>query len=514
MSIKLSTIQKGYVAIKKNAFKEYAQNNIQKSLTYIDHAAVIAQQFNWIYADNELEDLLIKISNRIIDRVQTNYEPVKNRLVFFDDFCTSYVLALQYVKALVAIKKDVLYITTKDPNTLGPSNLISLIESYPLVKIEYIDTTKDRIQSILDVYKLILSYQPEQVFLHIVAKSVSIPALYSLPTEIKKTIINLADQTFWLGSKAIDYSLEFRQFGATVSFEQRGLRKEQLIKMPFYPVADGNSFMGFPLETNNRVIIFSGGDFYKTIDPDKTYWNIVKSILNQNPEVIFLYATKKNNNGTIQYIDDFIEKNDFKGRFIYIGFRPDVNEVFKHCDIYLGTCPASGSLMSQLAAFNAKPILQYYFPGTPDNETEAAICHNSELHISFHDIANLLLEARKLINDKAYRLLKGIELQNSMLTEQQFNNNVSDFLNNKIEFAEVVEKSVDYNLLTNRWYWIEKEGFIDTLSFIYSVLGAKQSLLNVPYLWFIHNCKRYILKKLFSLNWYKFHLKKIFNINA
>jgi hypothetical protein len=514
MPIKLSTIQKGYVAIKKIAFKEYDQNNIQKSLTYIDHAAVIAQQFNWIYADNELEDLLMKISNRIIIPFQNNYEPIKNRLVFFDDFCTTYVLALQYIKALVAMGKDILYITTKDPNILGPSNLISLIKSYPGVKIEYVDTTKDRIQSILDVYELIISYKPEQVFLHIVSKSVSIPVLYSLPTGIKKTIINLADQTFWLGSKAIDYSLEFRQFGATVSFEKRGLRKEQLIKMPFYPVMDGNPFMGFPPETNNKVIIFSGGDFYKTIDPDKTYWNIVKSILSDNPDVIFLYATKKNNNGTMQFIDDFIEKNGFIGRFIYIGFRPDVNEVFRHCDIFMGTCPASGSLMSQLAALNAKPILQYYFPGTPDNETEAAICHNSELRISFQDIANLLEEARKLINDKEYRILKGVELQNSMLTEQQFNNNFSDFLNNKSEFAELVERSVDYNLLTIRWYWIETEGFIDTLSFIYSVLGAKQSLLKVPYIWLFYNYKRYILKKLFSSNWYKFQWKKISNENA
>lgn len=40
-----------------------------------------------------------------------------------------------------------------------------------------------------------------------------------------------------------------------------------------------------------------------------------------------------------------------------IGDRHDINEVFKHSDIFLNTYPIGGGLMTQYAAANSKPIL-------------------------------------------------------------------------------------------------------------------------------------------------------------
>lgn len=62
-----------------------------------------------------------------------------------------------------------------------------------------------------------------------------VPVMCRLPKPITRYLINLQDQTFWLGGNAIDYSIEFRPFGASVSMERRGLKREQLLMLPFYP---------------------------------------------------------------------------------------------------------------------------------------------------------------------------------------------------------------------------------------------------------------------------------------
>ena len=53
---------------------------------------------------------------------------------------------------------------------------------------------------------------------------------------------------FWLGAKAIDYVLEFRQFGVSVSQQRRGIISQQQLLVPFYPIIDNNPFQGFPKE--------------------------------------------------------------------------------------------------------------------------------------------------------------------------------------------------------------------------------------------------------------------------
>lgn len=507
MKLTLKDIIKSYEAIKKLAVEEFHKGNLQQSLYYIDQATVLAQQFNWIYSDNELEYLLSEISNKIIN-TPTRYTPEINRVVIFDDYCRSFVLVLQYIKALVASSVEILYITGKDFTNDRLGYALNTIKEFPNLKVEIIPQDKNILNRIRLIHEKVCDFQPSKLFLHLTAKSVFIPTLYSLPKEITKYIINLADQTFWLGSKGIDYSLEFRQFGATVSFEKRELKKEQLLSVPFYPIADNTPFAGFPEVTKGKVVIFSGGDFYKTINPQNTYWNLVKSILDENPNVVFLMATKVENRGAKDFLNDFIEKNNFENRFIYLGFRSDINEVFKHCDIYMGTCPASGSLMSQLAAINAKPILQFYLPDTPDDETEAALCHNRNINISFTQKDKFLEEAKKLINNAEYRRTRGSEIKSAMFTEEQFNERIYQLLLGKTIPAVPAPLSVDYDALTLRWYWIEFTGFIETIQFVYSVFGIQRLRKMLPGIWLKYIYGRYFQTKIFSWDWYKYKFGK------
>ena len=59
MSLKLTIreIQKSYSAFKTIARERLVANDVEGTITYINHCVTLAQQFNWIYADDELEQI-------------------------------------------------------------------------------------------------------------------------------------------------------------------------------------------------------------------------------------------------------------------------------------------------------------------------------------------------------------------------------------------------------------------------------------------------------------------------
>lgn len=480
LGLSIDDIKAAYKGVKHQAKQAANKGNFEQSLQLVRHCATIAQQFNWIYADEELEDLLRDISTKIITPSSEPYVPVENRVVLYDDFCVSFILALQYLDALVSAGKEVLYITF-DQQSGKFSTILSVIEQkYPRVKILKLPK-KSIIQSNVDLYNAILDFKPKQILLHIFANTVFISALHALPKLISKYIINLADQTFWLGSKVVDYVLEFRQFGVSVSQQRRGIKSEQQLLVPFYPIIDNNPFQGFPKECTEegKVLIFSGGDIYKVLDEKRMYWHLVKRVLDTFPEVVFLFATKGDGIG-MDFLRSFIEDNHYEGRFIYTKFRPDINKVLAHADIFMGTCPVCGSLMSQLAARNATPILQYYYPGTPDDETEQAICINEQFNISFNDEEAFMQEAERLIRDVEYRKKQGERLQKAMITIPQFNKLVADTLITNETQISLQPYQFDYQQLDDRWFALEKAGYISSMSYLYGMLGKKKCLRFAP----------------------------------
>ena len=480
LRLSLNDIKNAYRGIKAHAIRAYKDGDYERSMQYVRHCATIAQQFNWIYADEELEDLLKDISAKIITTSTEPYIPAENRVVLYDDFCVSFVLALQYIEALVEAGKEVLYLTVAQQSGRFSSIISTIEKNYPQVKIVIIPNS-NRVELAKKIHREILAFQPEKVLCHIFAHSVCIPAVCALPSKIDTYIINLADQTFWLGAKAIKYVLEFRQFGVSVSQQCRGIKPHQQLLVPFYPIVDNNPFQGFPKECTEegKVLIFSGGDIYKVLDEKRMYWHLVKRILDTFSEVVFLFATKMDGMG-IDFLKSFIHENHFEGRFIYTKFRPDINEVMAHVDIFMGTCPVCGSLMSQLAARNATPILQYYYPGTPDDETEQAICINEQFAISFQDEELFMQDAENLIKDASYRKQQGERLQNAMISIPQFNKLVADTLFSNKTQMPLEPFEMDYKQLDDRWFALEKAGYISSLSYLYGLLGKKDCLRFAP----------------------------------
>lgn len=481
MRVTPKEIQQAYNNFKDLAKKHLEAHNVNMALWYMDRCAVLAQQFNWIYVDDELELMEKRIGESLFPHPVTDYETDPERVVLFDDFCATYILAVQFLDALSAMGKKVLYITANRKQSKVTKTFFDRISQIPNVGILKVDG-KLLSEVIKSIHQGVMDFHPSKILLHIKADSKVIPALYGLPNQIEKYLINLADQTFWIGARAIDYCIEFRPFGVTVSLERRGLKREQLLMLPFYPVKDPNPFQGFPEEANGHLTIFSGGDIYKTLDKRRTYWKLVKMILEKYPDVVFLFATKHNPMGTAA-INKFVSDNHFEGRFIYVGFRSDIYEVLNHCDIYMGTFPASGSLMTQLAAINGTPILQYYYPGTPDDETEQALCINDKFQISYQNIQEFMQEADRLITDADYRNQQGERIKRAMISQEQFNAVLKQTLETNRPQFPVETKEVDYAHLDNRWYELEKCGFGSTLSYIIGNLGKKRCKKYIPTLY-------------------------------
>lgn len=481
LRISLREIQKAYDGLKGIANDKIVEGNVENAYNYVKTCVVLAQQFNWVYEDDELEEIERQIAKKLLPDPCHEYETNEDRIVFYDDFCLTYVLTVQYLEALLKMGKKVLYITARPDSNNSIKRFFSYIEKYEEIEIVRIkETTLSQTMKVL--YERIVEFNPSKILLHIYANSIVVPVLYALPRQITSYLINLADQTFWLGAGAIDYCIEFRPFGATVSIERRKLRREQLLMLPFYPIKDGNSFMGFPKEVEGHLIVFSGGDLYKTMDSRGTYWELVKRLLNKFPTIVFLFATKVNPIGS-KRIDQFVKENHFEGRFIYIGFRPDIFEVMRHSDIYFGTFPTSGSLMSQLAAINSKPILQYYYPGTPDDETEQALCINEKFQISHQDMDSFMEEAGRLITDSNYRQEKGKRLKQAMIQPSQFDELLAKTLESNCSQIPVETKEVDYKCLERRWYDLENCDLQDTSSYVCGILGKKSCRRLVPSLY-------------------------------
>ena len=120
---------------------------------------------------------------------------------------------------------------------------------------------------------------------------VSLLISYSIQGVIKYNI-NLTDHAFWLGASFIDYNFEFRAYGKTVSLEKRHLKQEQLLYLPYYPILPKNKieFQGFPIEAKDKIVIFTGGAFYKMFGNNDLFFKILDELLDLSENAVVLVA--------------------------------------------------------------------------------------------------------------------------------------------------------------------------------------------------------------------------------
>lgn len=427
-------IYKVYNQLINDAYKAFEKKQFEKALNSISTAAYWAYSFNAFYFDKNAEILIKEIGNILYetkDILKTN----DNRYVFIDSFCyDNRGLTQQYIRALISLNKEILYIVTSESTQLG-HEILKELKSYSNSKIILFSSiTGSYNEKISSCINEIINFSPKRILLHISPWDYKALLICHAIKGSTKFNINLTDHAFWLGVTFIDYNIEFRSYGYTVSLEKRELKKEQLLTLPYYPIKSKyTSFQGFPLIDNNHIKILSGGSLYKILGKNDIYFKLLDHILDLSEKVTILIAGFENS----KIFENKISKLKHKARIIQIGNRKDIDAVFENCDIYLGTYPICGGLMSQYAAMHAKPILAYFEKNDTMNDIGGIINNYGNPFKGHSDIHDFLIHAKNLINNQDYRIEEGKQLQKALMTEDKFNH----------EFCILIDT------LSNHWSW-------------------------------------------------------------
>ena len=199
----LSEIKQGYKGLKHRVKRFVDSGDFTSAMDYIGHCTTIASQFNWIYSDDEIEELLDSIATEVIDTtILEGFEIDKDNWVFYDDYCTSYVLALQWMTALSKTGKRILYITSRFTyDNRGNISILPYIERMPNVSVEVIQDgpVLERANSL---FQSIIRFNASKVILHKAMDSLIQLPLCALPHDIEVYNVNLADQFFLAGRSA------------------------------------------------------------------------------------------------------------------------------------------------------------------------------------------------------------------------------------------------------------------------------------------------------------------------
>lgn len=425
-------IHKIYARCKKKAWFYYNKKDYDNSLTCLTIAGYTGYHYYLGYKDDEIEELLSSLATHLPPKdLQKNRNT--SECVFYDSFSSDNGgLTQQYLTAIINCGLRITYITERKDFLTSNSDIRKQLENYDKSIIVQIPSNKDYWEKALFVYDTIIDTNASKLFIHTEPYSAfASVAFYGLPNSIKKYKINLTDQTFWLGTRFIDYSFEFRQFGWHLSVVKRGIPEEGILCLPYYPIMNHSPFQGFPNVAEGKVILFSGASYYKIYDQDDVFFKMVRDILNACPDAIMLFAGY----GRVNVLNCKLEQYGIKDRFIPIGQRSDITEVFKHCDIYLNTYPVGGGLMLLYAAQLGKPIVCYRAKTTAG--AEDIVCQKQYCNISDDDIPSLVRRVQHLVNDKGYRKEYGERIKNCTVNVMMFNSLFAEYLKtgkNKITF--------------------------------------------------------------------------------
>lgn len=411
-----SKVHQLYSIYKIKAQRALKKKHYDSCLRYLTVVAHTGYSYYMGYKDDDLEDLLEQLAT-CLNHCGDKKNRRGNVCVFYDSF--SYDnggLVQQYLGAIISSGFRIHYITQREAVLKNSSAIGNMLRSYRNAEIVLEPPKLSPLQRAQFIYNYIMETEAGSLFIHSTPDAaIANTAFYALPKSIKKYKINLTDHTFWIGTRFIDYSLEFRPYGAKLSFLKRGIAKDKIIHMPFYPIMNHTAFQGFPDKAKGKIILFSGASYYKIFDKDDTFFKLSKAILDACPMVVLLFAGF----GDSSVLNDKLERYGLKDRFLLIGHRTDITEVFEHCDIYLNTYPSSGGLMSQYAAQLSKPIVNYVTSGT--SLVEEFVCQIRKIDISDYTIESVVERVSRLANDSSYRDTFGREIRSCVLSPAEFN---------------------------------------------------------------------------------------------
>lgn len=421
--------------LKKDIQSEYNKQHYENVLRMISICADLLYEYNQYYSDLELEQILSSVSKKIMGDT-CGSEKLSNKTVFFyDGFGLNRRGLIQiYLKALCA-SFPVIYVTKKSREGNIP-DVLALLKKYN-AQVVFFDDGQPLNRQMEEVRELIQRSKAAHLFLYMHPSDVVITgAAQQFEGIARRYLINLTDHAFWLGVSALDYCIEFRDYGAGISHNYRGIAESKLVKLPFYPeINQSQEFLGYPFEFNEeeQKLIFSGGALYKTIGDHNKYYDIVDYILNNYPEAVFWYAGQ----GDRTWMDAMIRK--YPNRVFLTEERKDLFQILKKTFFYLSTYPMVGGLMSQYAACAGRLPLTLKF----DSISDGLLMNQEQLNVEFEELDALYAEIDRLFTEDEYWKKRCAMMENAIITESEFQGQLENLIENGKTVYEVSTEAAD-----------------------------------------------------------------------
>lgn len=410
---------------------EYIRSgNCEDAMRFMTHLSVLLYNCNQTYTDEVLEGYLEALCELLPKPSVMQHQHERRRVVFYDLFGRDMRGLVQiYLHALSRMDVELYYITTE--SACGNIPRIEAVMNacgggiYFLPKTEPLGLWR----SAHLLCGIMEEIRPDIAFLYTMPWDVvGIPVFMRYAGCMKRFQINLTDHAFWLGARAFDYCLEFRDFGANVTRQYRHTAPQKILKQPYYPYIEKNlSFQGFPFEKGEGdFVIFSGGALYKTLNEEKTYYHIVDFCLRNFPQVKFWYAGL---GSPSQFSDLLVLQQKYEGRVFITGERADLFQIMQNVDMYLNTCPQPGGLMTQYSAVAGR--VPFNFHCLPDGAGAVSVLLPvEELGIEYTEMDAFLEELRRFIEDPAHRQKKesSLRAKKLVITETEFVENLEKIL--------------------------------------------------------------------------------------
>jgi glycosyltransferase involved in cell wall biosynthesis len=451
--IKLNEIIELYEHLVALALSQTNNGIFNDALKTISDAAKIAYLINWRYGDERLEVALKKISHSLFENSGKISNKTTGKVVFFDSWgLDSRGLSLQYIRALNASSSSILFIC-ESRNESGSISLREELSRGLENKIIYLDSIYDEDEKSKKIKNEISNFGPSHIFMHMTPWATGAIAAFHAFPDVVRYQVNLTDHAYWLGADCSDYIIEFRNYGATVSQEKRGIDSDRIIFNPFYPIIEDNHSNKLPERNKGDVVIFTGGAYYKMYGRDGFFFDLILKILDEHPNVIFWIAGHGRGDLLQKRLHHYLKS----GRVRIIGDRKDINAVFKACDIYLATYPFSGGLMAQLATANGVPILSFTSPDLALNRLEDIVGVENNFIITVSDLEAFERRASMFIKNADARFEVAYLASQAMHSRSGFDFIVSKLIINTNELVHdnIQKISIDYKVLTGMYLEIE-----------------------------------------------------------
>lgn len=463
--------------------KALRKDDFNGAMAALELCAELRYRENQIIYDRELEEKLSQLVDKAGACLQNRDDCDDRTVLFYDGFGLDHRgLSYIYVRALVKLKYKVILVLDGRHETSAEKMETLVRESRGEV---YYLRNRSYDHWCREFAEIVAKHRPANAFLY--SSPYDTAAMVSFGRfqgKIRSFLVNSTDQEYWLGTDVTDYIIEFRDFGASISKEYRNIDPGRLIKLPFYPYVDESmEFMGYPFPyRGDMVVIFSGGQLYKTRDENQTYYRIVQYVLEKHPNVVFWYAR----GGPCEELEALQEK--FPGRVFHTKERSDLLQVLKHCDIYLNTYPISGGLMMQYSALAGKlPVGLRTIAGEADD-----FLIDQEQHRVFSDtVDELQEELDRLITDPSYRQSRNDEMRGgTVISESEFTEQLKQIIEKQCSDYPIRWKHYPIQELIEVYNRINR-GVTSKLFYKYS----RKYLLRYEFATIVGNQMKYIVSK-------------------